>query len=102
MPRREDIPDCPAAEPTGGQTDVTRTYRIELITPLFGGGVEAGENDSTMPIRGTSIRGQLQFWWRATRGAACESVEELRRRHRDVWGATDSASPVVVEVADVH
>ena len=36
-------------------------YRIKLLTPLFGGGVEAGKPDPTLPIRGTSIRGQLQF-----------------------------------------
>src|SRR5216684_872439 len=96
------IPDCPAEVPKGVPAGEERTYRIELITPLFGGGVEAGENDPTMPIRGTAIRGQLQFWWRATRGAACASVEELRQRHREVWGATECASPVIVEVADVQ
>ena len=43
-----------------------RTYK--LITPLYGGGVEAGKTDSVTPIRGTEIRGQLRFWWRAMRG----------------------------------
>src|SRR5258708_28841769 len=101
MPK--DIPPCPDLDKVPrGQPGGAKPYRIELITPLFGGGVEAGENAPMMPIRGTSIRGQLQFWWRATRGAACKSVEELRQRHRNVWGATESASPVVVEVADVQ
>jgi CRISPR type III-B/RAMP module RAMP protein Cmr1 len=36
---------------------------------MFGGGVVAREVDETHPIRETSIRGQLQFWWRATAGA---------------------------------
>ncbi|MGK9451815.1 type III-B CRISPR module RAMP protein Cmr1 [Acidithiobacillus caldus] len=35
-----------------------------LVTPLYGGGVRAGQVDPKMPIRGTSIRGQLRFWWR--------------------------------------
>jgi CRISPR-associated protein Cmr1 len=96
------IPDCPASLPKVASTLVRQEYRIELITPLFGGGVEAGENDPTMPIRGTSIRGQLQFWWRATRGAACSGDEELRARHREIWGATECASPVVVELADLQ
>src|SRR5438477_6686706 len=103
MPK--DIPPCPnklAPPPQVRRGDEERLYRIELITPLFGGGVEAGENDPTMPIRGTAIRGQLQFWWRATRGAGCDTLAELRERHRAVWGATESASPVVVEVADVE
>ncbi len=103
MPK--DIPDCPKkSEPTpqAMRGHEERSYRIELITPLFGGGVEAGENDPTMPIRGTAIRGQLQFWWRATRGAACGTLAELRERHRVVWGATESASPIVVKVADAE
>jgi CRISPR-associated protein Cmr1 len=96
------IPDCPGEMPKGVRGTEERAYRIELVTPLFGGGVEAGENDPTMPVRCTAIRGQLQFWWRATRGAACASLEELRARHREVWGATECASPVVVEVAEVQ
>lgn len=47
--------------------DSGRIYEIELITPMFGGGVLTRENDPSFPIRPTSIRGQLQFWWRATR-----------------------------------
>ncbi len=100
MPR--DIPDCPEKRPDGGQTGKQQDYPIKLITPLFGGGVEAGVNDPTQPIRTTAIRGQLQFWWRATRGAAFDSVEGMRRRHAEVWGATDRASPVSVVVANVE
>lgn len=101
-----EIPGCPREKPEPAQlakrADEERLYRIELVTPLFGGGVDAGENDPTMPIRGTAIRGQLQFWWRATRGAAFATLAELRERHRAVWGATDSASAVIVEVAEVQ
>lgn len=79
-----------------------REYSIHLITPMFGGGVEVGETDPTWPIRGTSIRGQLQFWWRATRGASCSTSEELFMRHAEIWGRTEQASPVEVEVSDVQ
>jgi CRISPR-associated protein Cmr1 len=68
---------------------------------MFGGGVEAGEPDPTLPIRGTSIRGQLQFWWRATCGAGCPAREELFARQTAVWGSTTQRSPVEVEVRDV-
>src|SRR5947199_6070126 len=95
------IPDCPLL-PQAKRSGEERTYRIELITPLFGGGVEAGKPDPTFPIRGTSIRGQLQFWWRATRGASCLTREELFRRHAEVWGTTERASPVEVEVRDIQ
>ncbi|MBY0230792.1 MAG: type III-B CRISPR module RAMP protein Cmr1 [Gemmataceae bacterium] len=77
-----------------------KEYRIKLVTPMFGGGAVAGEPDAAMPIRATAIRGQLQFWWRATRGAALP-LEEMRRRHQEVWGSTERASPVKVEVDDV-
>jgi CRISPR-associated protein Cmr1 len=79
-----------------------KTYEIKLITPLFGGGVEAGENDPITLIRPPSIRGQLRFWWRATRGAACETVEELRQREAEIWGSTEIPSPVTVNVEFEH
>lgn len=102
MPKPEKIPPCPAA-PTRRSTGlVTRDYSICLITPVFGGGVVAGEPDKSFPIRGTSIRGQLQFWWRATRGAAFASHSELFKRHGEVWGTTKKASPVELEVRDIH
>jgi CRISPR-associated protein Cmr1 len=55
-----------------------------------------------MPIRATAIRGQLQLWWRATRGAGIATHSELFARHAKVWGSTDRASPVEVEIRDVR
>jgi CRISPR-associated protein Cmr1 len=95
MPRT--IPSCPT-KPIGKSDRETRTYEIELITPLFGGGVETRTVDTSMPIRGTSIRGQLQFWWRATVGARCTDLKELRSEQSRVWGDTEKASPVEVVV----
>lgn len=43
--------------------DWTR-YRCKLVTPMYGGGVEAGKVDTTIPFRTASIRGQLRYWWR--------------------------------------
>lgn len=40
------------------------TLNCELVTPLYGGGVEAATVDKDMPIRASAIRGQLRFWWR--------------------------------------
>jgi len=77
---------------------VTRSYEIEVITPIFGGGTEAGVNDPVTLIRPSSIRGHLRFWWRATRGANCASVSELRQREGEIWGTTDNPSPVCIEV----
>jgi len=98
MPRPTDIPPCPDAPALRSSGRGTSEYRISLVSPLFGGGVEAGMPDESMPIRGTSIRGQLQFWWRATRGASHATHEDLFARHSDVWGNTDKASPVEIDV----
>ena len=69
---------CPDAQ--AHSTETLHTYDIEVITPLFGGGVEAGVNDPITLIRPSSIRGHLRFWWRATRGAAFSTAAEMRQR----------------------
>jgi CRISPR-associated protein Cmr1 len=101
MPKLGDMPSCPDPPSLRSSGETTREYEISLVTPLFGGGVEAGTPDETLPIRGTSIRGQLQFWWRATRGAACADRGDLFARHADVWGSTRKASPVEIDIRDV-
>lgn len=77
----------------------------ELITPLFGGGVKAGEVDSYTPIRGTSIRGQLRFWWRATRGAfgtGDAGLAELWKAEEALWGSSKKPSQIEVSVHNIH
>jgi len=101
MPKVTDIPACPVSPAVRSSGRVTREYQIFLITPLFGGGVEAGVPDETMPIRATSIRGQLQFWWRATRGGRFENHRDLFARHAEIWGTTEKASPVEIDVRDL-
>jgi CRISPR-associated protein Cmr1 len=98
MPRADAIPECPQPLAARSSGRATREYQISLITPVFGGGAEAGQPDEDFPIRGTSIRGQLQFWWRATRGARFADHRELFARHAEIWGTTEVASPVEVVV----
>ncbi len=101
MSVRKNIPECPSAPVASTSSDV-RIYEIELITPLFGGGVSTRVNDSSFPIRPTSIRGQLQFWWRATVGAQYATKEELRKKQSEVWGDTSQASRVQIRVDGVQ
>lgn len=98
MPRITDIPTCPAI-PTSAPS-VEQSYDIELITPMFGGGVVTRETDPTFPIRPTSIRGQLQFWWRATVGARYATKEELRAAQTWLWGGVsgDNGRPSRIQV----
>ncbi len=94
MPR--EIPTCPP-KPQSSESG-KRSYDIELVTPMFGGGVVTRENDVTLPIRPTAIRGQLQFWWRATVGAQYETSQELRAAQSAIWGDTSKASRVQIRV----
>ena len=95
------IPDCPA-KPQAPPLNAVKEYRIELLTPMFGGGIVAGMPDPLFPIRPTTIRGQLEFWWRATWDASSTDLEALRSRQTAVWGSTERASPVGIEVRDVE
>ena len=72
LKRREDI--------------ITEVRRYELITPLFGGGVKPQEPDPVSTVRAASVRGQLRFWWRATRGGQFASLDELRKAEEVLWG----------------
>lgn len=72
---------------------------VDVITPIFGGGAQPGENDPISVVRAASVRGHLRFWWRATRGLSFATAAELRTAEAAVWGAASSPSPVIVEVA---
>jgi CRISPR-associated protein Cmr1 len=80
---------------------IKNDYELTVITPLFGGGVEAGANDDVTPIRPSSIRGHLRFWWRATRGAKYSTPKELVGREKEIWGSTENPSPVTIKVGRV-
>ena len=72
------------------QDGIIRQIReYKLITPLFGGGVTAGEGDPVTLIRGTEIRGLLRFWWRACRGGNYETIEEMKKKEDEIWGAAN-------------
>ena len=88
-------PARPKEVPTPG---FSQTYSISVVTPLFGGGVKAGEVDREHPVRGTAIRGHLRFWWRATCGRKFSSSQELYHRESQIWGDTEKASPVRISV----
>jgi len=82
---------------------VERQYKLRLVTPMFGGGAVAGQIDPQMPIRASSIRGQLRFWWRMLhRGDFVKDgvldVKAMRAREAEIWGSTDQPSAVQVRV----
>ena len=82
-------------------TITTRQYK--LITPLWGGGVEANVNDPVTLIRGSSIRGHLRFWWRALRGNSnAGTIVKMRERENEIWGSTKAPSQVKISVRVIN
>lgn len=81
----------------GGLVAQTRCYR--LITPLFGGGADVQQADPITVVRATEVRGQLRFWWRATRGGQFgDDWTAMKRAEDALWGSTERASLVQVAV----
>lgn len=95
------IPKCPNPPFTKDLDNGIKPLKVQIVTPMFGGGVNAREVDPLHPFRETSIRGQLQFWWRATTGAKYECSRDLFNAFSGVWGSTKIASKVSVTVTNV-
>ncbi|MCC6625248.1 MAG: type III-B CRISPR module RAMP protein Cmr1 [Deltaproteobacteria bacterium] len=78
---------------------------FKVVTPVLGGGVRVDETrrhhkpiDPRTPIRSSSIRGQLRFWWRCMCGHAFDSIEAMRAREAEIWGAASSPGAVSIDV----
>ena len=83
----------PPVEKDPNNAIITQVREYELITPLFGGGVNPGEADPVTVIRGTAIRGQLRFWWRACRGGRANGdLVTLREIEGKLWGTAANKS----------
>jgi CRISPR-associated protein Cmr1 len=65
---------------------ITQVRSYSLITPMFGGGTEPGMCDPITVIRGSEIRGQLRFWWRACRGGKYSTWQEMKEVEDEIWG----------------
>lgn len=75
-----------------------KSYSCKLVTPLYGGGVRAGEVDREIPIRGASIRGQLRFWWRVACGPFASS-SAMFARETAIWGRIGGNGPTASRVS---
>lgn len=59
---------------------------LETITPLLGGGARTRALDEITPVRVSSIRGQLRFWWRALVVHTCIDARDLAERETAIFG----------------
>lgn len=102
-------PDQSIAIPTLVHTQPMQwhTMKCELVTPLYGGGVQSSVVDLQMPIRVSSIRGQLRFWWRllAKHKWNSNDTSSMQKAEFALWGGpgddTGRASQVFFKVSDV-
>ena len=84
---RKPIIETPPAYTKRTSDRIVMRRNYSLITPMFGGGVTQRYYDIFTPIRGSSIRGELRFWWRATRGGQFEgSLDKMRKAEEAILG----------------
>lgn len=97
VPKSVCIDGIKSTGPGGSPEERVYEYEIDLITPMYGGGVVAGVVDEEMPVRATSVRGQLRFWWRLLYGLKL-SLNDMRKEEAAIFGSTQSASKVALRV----
>lgn len=83
-------------------------HKVKIVTPLFGGGVALDGNnphlkdyDHITPLRGSSVVGQIRFWWRAVYGARLASLAAMKERESHIFGTASHAGKVAVRVERV-
>lgn len=80
----------------------TVSLDVELITPLFGGGVMTKKVDEICWLRGSEVKASLRFWWRALYGHHYESPKDLHTAESKLFGSAKGSegetSPVAVVV----
>lgn len=78
----------------------------ELITPMYGGGTESTKVDTKMPIRASSLRGALRFWWRLLAKNKWK-LNDIPKAESELWGGVGNgdddgkAGKVLLKVTDV-
>lgn len=78
-----------------------RRYELQLVTPMYGGGARAGHIDIQQPIRASSIRGHLRWWWRLLNQHRFVDAKKMRERESEIWGSTECPSPVRIRVKEI-
>ncbi len=94
----------PSVTPKKKKGFISETRKYKLITPLYGGGVDPEKADPITVVRATEVRGNLRFWWRATRGGAFNgSLKKMREREEEIFGSAaekdkSGQSKVIIQI----
>lgn len=95
------VPELKAIEHLSNWHSLT----CELITPMYGGGTESTKVDKDMPIRVSSIRGALRFWWRLLAKNKWQ-LNNIAKAESELWGGVGSgdddgkAGKVLLKIAE--
>jgi CRISPR-associated protein Cmr1 len=102
-PSASSLPVARARFACGAKTTSTLEVRVEVVTPILGGGAQLREVDEVDVIRVPTIRGHLRFWWRALYGHRYRTPGELYGAESTVWGraAADEGGRSTVELLAV-
>lgn len=78
----------------------------QLVTPMYGGGVQSHTVDKNMPIRISGIRGQLRFWWRLLAEHQWKLGDDraIQKQEFALWGGMGDdgqASKLFLKVNDI-
>lgn len=81
--RKKLLDSLPEFDSEDGQI-ITKNYKFELITPMFGGDSKSWDLNLEAPVRAQSIKGQLRFWWRTMQNETDSS--RLLELENALWG----------------
>ena len=83
----------------------TLCLEVELITPLFGGGVTTKQVDEVCWLRASEVKASLRFWWRALYGHQYATSEKLHQAESERFGSArgdeGQVSPVAIKVSQI-
>lgn len=78
-------PDPPRGDPSGTK------LALGVLTPIFKGGADPRLAEAGRPFRGSGIRGQLRWWFRATSGVT--DCRKLLEQEREIFGGVHGEGP---------
>jgi hypothetical protein len=67
--------------------------RVQLLTPLFGGGVEARKVDENHWLRPSEVKAGIRFWWRVLHGRSFPSSVNMWEKESDLFGRPAKTDP---------
>ena len=77
---------------------VSRTFKVSVVTPMFGGGATLKEANANYPLRAAAIRGSLRFWWRAVKGCHHATAAKLFAAEEQLWGSMSVPGKIAISV----